>query len=125
MLAYEEDRRDKATRDRREKEVREARIVAGLPPTDSPTITSTSSGGRTRRKRMIMPGSGMTLDGRTAAGDHDAALLDSFTSIDSEEVVKALDEAWKIAKVDTVNYWHGTVEYGYDVREALFGKNAK
>ena len=72
MLAYEEDRRDKATRDRREKEVREARIVAGLPPTDSPTITSTSSGGRTRRKRMIMPGSGMTLDGRTAAGDHDA-----------------------------------------------------
>jgi aflatoxin B1 aldehyde reductase len=42
-----------------------------------------------------------------------------------EEVVKALDEAWKIAKVDTVPYWHLDLKYEYDTREALFGKDAK
>lgn len=37
-----------------------------------------------------------------------------------EEVVEALDEAWKIAKRDTPNYWHLELKYGYDTREALF-----
>jgi aflatoxin B1 aldehyde reductase len=37
-----------------------------------------------------------------------------------EEVVKALDEAWKIAKPETPNYWHGEVKYSYDTRKALF-----
>jgi len=36
------------------------------------------------------------------------------------EVVKALDEAWKIAKSETPNYWHGEVKYSYDTRKALF-----
>ncbi|KAK4210915.1 NADP-dependent oxidoreductase domain-containing protein [Rhypophila decipiens] len=39
-----------------------------------------------------------------------------------DEVVKALDEAWAITKADTVNYWHMGLDYGYDTREALFGK---
>ncbi|KAJ4302458.1 hypothetical protein N0V88_002602 [Collariella sp. IMI 366227] len=39
-----------------------------------------------------------------------------------EDVVNALDEAWEISKADTVVYWHGKVEYGYDSREALFGQ---
>jgi aflatoxin B1 aldehyde reductase len=42
-----------------------------------------------------------------------------------EEVVKALDEAWKLVKADTPNYWHGDLKYNYDTVEALFGKNAK
>ncbi|KAK4164356.1 putative aflatoxin B1 aldehyde reductase member [Cladorrhinum sp. PSN259] len=42
-----------------------------------------------------------------------------------EEVVKAFDEAWGIAKVDTVNYWHKELKYGYDTREALFKAGAK
>lgn len=37
-----------------------------------------------------------------------------------DDLVKALDEAWKVAKVETPNYWHGKVEYSYDTRKALF-----
>ena len=72
MLAYEEDRRDKATRDQREKQVREARIVAGLPSTNSPASASTSSSRRrTRGSRLRMPGSGVTLDGRAPVTSQD------------------------------------------------------
>ncbi|XDG03817.1 hypothetical protein ABKA04_003432 [Annulohypoxylon sp. FPYF3050] len=42
-----------------------------------------------------------------------------------EDIVQALDEAWKIAKVDAPNYWHKDLVYTYDTREALFGANAK
>jgi aflatoxin B1 aldehyde reductase len=38
-----------------------------------------------------------------------------------DEVVKALDEGWKITKVDTANYWHLDLKYTYDTQEALFG----
>ncbi|KAK5992305.1 Aldo-keto reductase [Cladobotryum mycophilum] len=41
------------------------------------------------------------------------------------EVVEALDEAWKIAKADSIVYWHGDLEYGYDTKEVLFGADAK
>ena len=36
-----------------------------------------------------------------------------------EEVVKALDEAWLVAKATTAHYWHGEVVYHYDTRKAL------
>lgn len=36
-----------------------------------------------------------------------------------EEVVQALDEAWKVAKAETPVYWHLELEYGYDTLEAL------
>src|SRR5206468_2705742 len=42
-----------------------------------------------------------------------------------EEVVKALDEAWAIAKPDAANYWHKDLTYTYDTREALFAAGAK
>jgi len=41
-----------------------------------------------------------------------------------DDVVRALDEAWRVSKGDTTNYWHGTVEYGYDTVKVLFGKGA-
>ncbi|KAI9812886.1 MAG: hypothetical protein M1827_004404 [Pycnora praestabilis] len=37
-----------------------------------------------------------------------------------EDVLKALDEAWMIAKATTPNYWHGELKYTYDTRKALF-----
>lgn len=37
-----------------------------------------------------------------------------------EEVVKALDDAWNVSKVDTPNYWHLDLKYTYDTRKALF-----
>ncbi|KAM5352568.1 hypothetical protein ACJ41O_005290 [Fusarium nematophilum] len=42
-----------------------------------------------------------------------------------DEVVQALDQAWLLSKADTTNYWHGELEYGYDVHEALFGAGSK
>ncbi|KAF4981613.1 hypothetical protein FZEAL_2625 [Fusarium zealandicum] len=42
-----------------------------------------------------------------------------------DEVVQALDQAWAYSKADTTNYWHGELEYGYDVHEALFGAGSK
>ena len=36
-----------------------------------------------------------------------------------EEVLKALDEAWLIAKPTTANCWHGELEYKYDTKKAL------
>ncbi len=37
-----------------------------------------------------------------------------------EEVLKALDEAWLIAKPTTPNYWHLDLKYTYDTQQALF-----
>ena len=37
------------------------------------------------------------------------------------EVLKALDEAWAVAKADQPNYWHLDLKYTYDTRKALFG----
>lgn len=58
-----------------------------------------------------------------------AQLEDNLTNLEKgqlpDEVVKALDEAWQITKVDTVPYWHLDLKYGYDTREALFGAGAK
>jgi aflatoxin B1 aldehyde reductase len=41
------------------------------------------------------------------------------------EVVDALEEAWKISKADTTNYWHLDLAYSYDPQAALFGPGAK
>lgn len=42
-----------------------------------------------------------------------------------EDVVKSLDEAWLIAKPESVNYWHGEVKYHYDPKQVLFAPGAK
>ncbi|KAI1874323.1 uncharacterized protein JN550_002902 [Neoarthrinium moseri] len=39
-----------------------------------------------------------------------------------DDVVQALDQAWKITKADAPNYWHKELAYTYDTKEALFGK---
>ncbi|CZS92236.1 related to aflatoxin B1-aldehyde reductase GliO-like [Rhynchosporium graminicola] len=36
-----------------------------------------------------------------------------------EEVLQALDKAWKISQPDTPNYWHLDLKYTYDTRKAL------
>lgn len=41
-----------------------------------------------------------------------------------EEVVKALDEAWLVAKPTTAPYWHLELKYTYDTQEALFKPKA-
>ncbi|VUC24739.1 unnamed protein product [Clonostachys rosea] len=38
-----------------------------------------------------------------------------------DDVVQALDEAWKVSKPDSTNYWHGDVVYTYNTQKALFG----
>ena len=38
-----------------------------------------------------------------------------------EDVVKALDEAWLVAKPNAPDYWHLDLNYTYDTRKALFG----
>jgi aflatoxin B1 aldehyde reductase len=38
-----------------------------------------------------------------------------------EEVLQALDRAWKVSQLDTPNYWHLDLKYTYDTRKALFG----
>lgn len=37
-----------------------------------------------------------------------------------EEVVQALDQAWKVAEPATPNYWHLDLKYTYDTKKALF-----
>ncbi|KAK8068295.1 aflatoxin B1 aldehyde reductase member 3 [Apiospora saccharicola] len=39
-----------------------------------------------------------------------------------DDVVAALDKAWRIAKPDAPVYWHKDLVYTYDTKEALFGK---
>ena len=36
------------------------------------------------------------------------------------EVVEALDQAWYLVKPDTSKFWHGELEYGYNMYEVLF-----
>lgn len=42
-----------------------------------------------------------------------------------EEVITALDQAWQVSKAESVPYWHGDLEYTYDVHKALFAPGAK
>ena len=73
----------------------------------------------------IKDGNDGVIIGVSSIDQLDSNLTDLEKGPLPQEVVEALDEAWRITKVDTVNYWHGKVEYGYDVREALFGRDAK
>lgn len=58
-----------------------------------------------------------------------AQLEDNLNNLEKgplpEEVVKDIDLAWRTARVDAPNYWHGDLEYTYDTREALFAAGAK
>ncbi|RDW70699.1 aldo/keto reductase family protein [Aspergillus mulundensis] len=39
-----------------------------------------------------------------------------------EGVVEAFEEAWALTKGTAVKYWHGELEYAYDLKEVLFGR---
>jgi aflatoxin B1 aldehyde reductase len=38
-----------------------------------------------------------------------------------EEVLQALDAAWRVSQPDNPNYWHLDLKYTYDTRKALYG----
>ena len=40
-------------------------------------------------------------------------------------LVDTLDDAWAITKKDMATYWHGSLEYQYNTRHALFGTGAE
>lgn len=42
-----------------------------------------------------------------------------------EDLVKSVDEAWQVAKPDSVHYWHGEVKYHYEPKQVLFASGAK
>lgn len=42
-----------------------------------------------------------------------------------DDVVQALDQAWALSKAESVPYWHGQVEYGYNAEQVLFAPGAK
>ncbi|WVF73219.1 hypothetical protein IAT40_008038 [Kwoniella sp. CBS 6097] len=69
-----------------------------------------------------------------AKGGNDGILIgvSSFSQLESnlkdlekgplpDDVVKALDEAWLIAKASAVPYWHGNNEYSYELTPDLYG----
>ncbi|CAN8096384.1 unnamed protein product [Discula destructiva] len=42
-----------------------------------------------------------------------------------EELLKSVDEAWQVAKADSIQYWHGEVKYHYEPKQVLFAPGAK
>ncbi|KAI0856817.1 Aldo/keto reductase [Xylaria cubensis] len=40
----------------------------------------------------------------------------------SSEILEALKQAWRVARMDADHYWHMPMVYGYDTEEELFGK---
>ncbi|KAI0551206.1 Aldo/keto reductase [Xylaria curta] len=39
-----------------------------------------------------------------------------------DELLEAIDAAWRVARMDAGTYWHMPMVYGYDTEEELFGK---
>lgn len=63
-----------------------------------------------------------TLTGLLSSVDQlDQNLKDIESGPLADEVVQALDAAWKISKADQPNYFHLDLKYTYDTRKALFG----
>jgi len=69
----------------------------------------------------ITDGNDGIIIGVSSLGQLETNLADCEKGPLPEEVVKALDEAWMVAKPDTPNYWHLDLKYTYDTRKALFG----
>ncbi|TAQ83341.1 hypothetical protein B7494_g8337 [Chlorociboria aeruginascens] len=69
----------------------------------------------------IMDGNDGIIIGVSNFDQLDQNLKDAEKGPLPEEVVKALDEAWLVAKKDTPNYWHLDLKYTYDTKKALFG----
>ncbi|RAL61038.1 hypothetical protein DID88_010134 [Monilinia fructigena] len=69
----------------------------------------------------VLDGNDGIIMGASSVEQLDANLKDCEKGPLPEEVVKVLDDAWKVCKVDTPDYWHLDLKYTYDTRKALFG----
>jgi aflatoxin B1 aldehyde reductase len=69
----------------------------------------------------IKDGNDGVIIGVSSLGQLDQNLKDCEKGPLPEEVVAALDKAWKVSQPDTPNYWHLDLKYTYDTRKALFG----
>lgn len=70
-------------------------------------------------KLKVFEGDGIII-GVSSLKQLDGNLEDCEKGPLPEEVLKALDEAWHVTKVDTANYWHLDLAYTYDTRKALY-----
>ncbi|PGH14597.1 hypothetical protein AJ79_02932 [Helicocarpus griseus UAMH5409] len=68
---------------------------------------------------------GRTRDGIIIGVSSFAQLQQNLADVEKgplpEDVVKALDEAWLVAKPTTADYWHLDLKYTYDTTKELFG----
>lgn len=69
----------------------------------------------------VLDGNDGLIIGVSSLSQLDGNLADAEKGPLPDEVVKALDEAWNVTKVDTANYWHLDLKYTYDTRKALYG----
>lgn len=67
----------------------------------------------------ITDGSDGVIIGVSSLDQLDQNLKDCEKGPLPEEVLQALDQAWKVSQVDTPNYWHLDLKYTYDTRKAL------
>jgi aflatoxin B1 aldehyde reductase len=72
-------------------------------------------------KLGIKGGNDGILIGVSSVGQLKSNLKDCEKGPLPEEVVKALDEGWAIAKPTSPDYWHMKLEYKYDTQKELYG----
>jgi len=72
-------------------------------------------------KLHIKDGNDGIIIGVSSLGQLQGNLKDLGKGPLPDDVVKALDEAWLIAKPTTVDYWHLDLIYTYDTQKALYG----
>jgi aflatoxin B1 aldehyde reductase len=70
----------------------------------------------------IKDGNDGLIIGASNIGQLEENLQDAEKGPLPQEVLDALDKAWRVSMVDTPNYWHLDLKYTYDTRKALFGK---
>lgn len=74
--------------------------------------------------KMQKGGRDGVIIGVSSIGQLESNLKDLEKGPLPDAVVKALDEAWLIAKPTTPNYWHLDLAYTYNTQEALFKPKA-
>jgi aflatoxin B1 aldehyde reductase len=71
--------------------------------------------------RMDNGGHDGVLVGVSSFGQLETNLADLQKGPLPEEVVRALDRAWLVAKAESPAYWHLDLKYTYDTQKALYG----
>ncbi|KAL2801874.1 NADP-dependent oxidoreductase domain-containing protein [Aspergillus granulosus] len=70
--------------------------------------------------RMGLDGNDGVVIGVSSLAQLESNLRDLEKGPLPENVVRAFDEAWMVTKADAVVYWHGQLEYSYDIQKVLF-----